>query len=560
MTDHAYLEALELHQTGHLEEAEHAYKWILKSDPRNADVLHLMSILYAQQHEFVLAQDYMRQALAEKPDSASYNNSMGNILKNLEDYATAIKYFKEALRLEPNYAVAHNNIANVFYKLKDLKAAKKHYARAVHINPKYADAHYNLALVLQHLGEIAEAEQHFLTTIQLQPKHTNALYRLAFLLQTRNDLGQAARYYQKALRIDPKDAGSHHNLGAILVSKKKYAAAIAHFKKALLLQPDNLEALNNLGSIYLLQKNPTLALKYFFILAQKTHDYNAYFNLGVIYMDLGRIDDAIIYLTEALKIKPGDFAAYSNLGSIFLRREDYVNAQACYEKALALKPDNQEIIYLLAAITEQQEPTTAPREYVESLFDQYASYYEKHLSFLGYKVPELLFAAVSNYTNLAERKLNILDLGCGPGTVGVTFKAITNKIIGVDLSEKMLDLAQQKGIYSELKHLSIEDALEFYHDLDLVIAADVLVYLGDLTNIFAKAKQSLVKDGVFAFTVEKIATYPYILQRTARFAHSLQYINELIKKNGFSLLRCDEIVLRAHQKTIIEGYLFLLKS
>lgn len=555
-----YKAALEQHRTDNLDDAEKEYQEILDNDPHNADVLHLLSILHAQRQEYQTALYFMEQALSEDPKSATFQNSMGNILNNLHQYQDALTHYFEALRLQPDYAVAHNNIGNVYYKLNRLPEANQHYREALKLDSNFADAHYNLSLILTKQNHPIEAQEHLEQAIKNQPTHAKAHSHLAYLLQLGSSVDAAAKHYQVAIRLNAEDAFSHHNLGVILTNKQKYGAAIRHFKKTVVLQPNYPDALSNLGAIFLLQNNPAAALKYYLRLSQMVRDFDVYYNLGVIYMYLGRNDDAIAYFNEALAMRPHDFAAHSNIGSVYLRKEDFVNAAKHYEAALELQPENKEISYLLQAIDQKVTPKTAPQDYVANLFDQYAPHYEQHLQLLNYHVPELLYSAVTNFLGEKEHSLVILDLGCGTGMIGEKFKNLAAKLIGIDLSARMLALAKNKNLYDELKLSSILEALDFYTNIDLVLAADSFVYVGDLDEVFAKTKTVLCQEGLFAFTIEKTTQYPYVLQRTARFAHTQQYIRELIQKYGFELLQEDETVLRKQRGGAIEGYLYLLRS
>ena len=97
-----------------------------------------------------------------------------------------------------------------------------------------------------------------------------------------------------------------------------------------------------------------------------------------------------------------------------------------------------------------------------------------------------------------------------------------------------------------------------YQDIDLILAADVFTYVGDLSELFKKAHHTLKQTGLFAFTVEKSSTELYQLQRTIRYAHSKKYIESLIEENNFTALREDNIVLRKQKGKPVEGYLIIL--
>jgi predicted TPR repeat methyltransferase len=515
--------ALKHHQVGEAEEAEKLYRQLLEQDPNNTDVLHLLGILLAQRGEFLAAQKFIEKAIKLEPNSPSFYNSLGNVQKNLGNLNKAVLCYQKALNIDPNYAVAHNSLANIFLQQKKLNKALEHYNKALKLQPNYADAHYNLALILLKQDKIKEALQHLDEVLHLEPDHSEAHNQKAQLLHQEGRLDQAIYHYKECLKQDPV----------------------------------NIEAFHNLGIIFLERREPAVALKYFLRLLQLAPDFDTYYNLGVIYMDLGRTNDAIQYFNAALNKNPNHIATYINLGAIYLKAEDYIKAAEHYQRVLKLQPNNKEIAYILNAISQKQIPERAPKEYIQSLFDQYAPYFDKHLTeALDYKVPELLYKAVTAETKKVE--LNILDLGCGTGLVGEKFRPIAKKLIGVDIAEKMIAVAKQKNIYDKLDIIDLYKALQKYHGLDLIIAADTFVYIGKLDKIFYASKNALSSNGLFAFTTEKTEKYPYELQKSARFAHHNKYITELAKKNNFRVLRSDNIILRKQKNKSVEGYLYIL--
>ncbi|CAL7964201.1 protein O-GlcNAc transferase [Gammaproteobacteria bacterium] len=562
MGNTSYEAALLEHQTGNLDAAEKLYRDLLEITPQNAAVLHLLGILLTQKHEFLNAYHFVEQALKIDPKSSSFHNSMGGILKNLNKYEDAILQYQQALQLNPNSPATHNNIGNVLYQLGKLQEAKEHYYEAIRLKPQYVDAHCNLSLVLTKQNLTQEAIAHLETAIQLQPSYDLPHQQLAHLLQLQGALDKATYHYRIALKNNGNNILAHHNLGVILTDEGKYEEAISHFKRVLDLQPQHIEALHNLGSVFLLQKKPAEALPYFLQLAKLMQDFDVYYNVGVIYTDLSRFDDAIIYFDEAMKIRPDDFSVCVNLGTIYLRRQNFAEAEKYYSQAHHLQPNNQEISYILAALQQKDDLQKAPAEYVQHLFDQYAPYFEQHLKLLNYQVPECLFDIVQAIVDPkgCGCSLKILDLGCGTGMCGSKFKPMAQELIGIDLSAKMLEFAKQKNIYSDLKNITIEEAITTFSGIDLIIAAESLVYFGALEKIFTCCYSTLKSGGIFAFTVEKTDQYPYTLQRSARFAHTVEYINQTASESGFIILKSNEITLRKHYETVIKGFIFVLQK
>jgi predicted TPR repeat methyltransferase len=269
------------------------------------------------------------------------------------------------------------------------------------------------------------------------------------------------------------------------------------------------------------------------------------------------LQDAIIYFHEALKLKPENLETCINLAGIYLRKRDENNAIKYYEQVLKINPHNEEAKYLIAAL-KSENLSIAPTQYVQHLFDNYANHFDQHLQLLKYKVPEEIYNEIIKILGKEIKNLVILDFGCGTGLAGEKFSLHADKIIGIDLSERMLEIAKQKNIYDELKMGNENDIINYPH-IDLIIAADTFVYIGDLDKMFANCRKILKLGGLLAFTTEQTDHYPYLLQKTARFAHSISYLNELSIKNNFTILINKNIIARTNEGNEVKCNLFIVK-
>lgn len=557
--------ALALHQSEQIEQAQELYLQILKDDPNNTDALHLLGILMAQQGNYQQACEFLEHALAINPADAQIHNSMGNVLNNLQNFERALYHYQEALKSHPQNPVLHNNIGSLQQKLKNLSAAISHYRQAIALKNDYSDAHYNLGLALMQTNELTEAAAHLNAVLQLNPKHSRAYDNLAQIYQQRNEDAAAINHYQKSLRLNCNNATAHNNLGGLLLKKNKTAAAINHLKKTLQLDPVHREAFYNLGVAFLKQNDPAAALKYFLRLSQLGKDFDVLYNLGVIYNLLGKNQDALLFFNEALQLDPLHFATQSNLGTIYLRMQDYENAKKHYQQALQIKPHDEEISYILTALKNDQNaglPQSAPAPYIKHLFDEYAPNYNEHLKLLEYQTPQLLKEAISTSvaSEIPYKGWNILDLGCGTGLCGKELAPFAKTMIGIDLAEKMLEIAKKTNVYTKLECGTIETLLPRYEQLDLITAADTLVYSGNLEPIFALVKNALKPCGLFAFNLESTSCESYVLQRTLRYAHNNKYIIELAKACGFKCIYRKAAPIRKHNKEVVAGEIYVLQA
>ena len=149
--------------------------------------------------------------------------------------------------------------------------------------------------------------------------------------------------------------------------------------------------------------------------------------------------------------------------------------------------------------------------YVTALFDQYAPKFEAALvDDLGYRGPALLLAAVLGACAAAGRPPafgRVIDLGCGTGLAARAFAGIADEMIGIDLSPRMIARARATGLYAEVDVAEIAEGLSRQPaaSADLILAADVMVYVHDMTPLLAEVARVLTPGGLFAFTLESHA-------------------------------------------------------
>lgn len=266
----------------------------------------------------------------------------------------------------------------------------------------------------------------------------------------------------------------------------------------------------------------------------------------------GELDDALAEAREASSLNPGIAAAALALGEVLLAKAALPAAIAELQRALRLDPALERARFLTAkawleageaanalAIFESLEPSGehealiararaiagAPRSdpgYVRHLFDQFSADYDNRmLGQLGYAAPRIL-KDLADLVMPGRDRLRMLDLGCGTGLAGLLFKARAARLDGIDLSPAMIEKAHARGVYDSLLVGDIETSLS--GEYDLIVAADTLVYLGDLKPVFAAVAEHLAPGGFFFFTTEAKDGSGYELGPKRRWRHSESYL------------------------------------
>jgi predicted TPR repeat methyltransferase len=248
-------------------------------------------------------------------------------------------------------------------------------------------------------------------------------------------------------------------------------------------------------------------------------------------------------------------------GSVLKELGRFDEAAASFEQALARGGDPELLRYYLAALARRDAPPTAPAGYVQALFDGYAPAFDAQLvALLKYQAPQLLAQGLAK---LDRRFSRALDLGCGTGLCGPLVKPFTDRLEGVDLSDGMLRSARALGVYDSLEQAEIAAFLRSAQPpYDLVLAADVFVYVGALEPVFADVARCMPAGGVFCFSVEEAREGgPPVLQPSLRYAHSESYVRELAARHGFEVATSLRAPIREEQQVPVPGlYFWLVRS
>ncbi|MGK0296630.1 MAG: protein O-GlcNAc transferase [Gammaproteobacteria bacterium] len=336
------------HQAGRLQKAEEIYKDILQAQPRHADALNFLGVIFHQTEKNKIAINYIENAIKINPDAADYYNNCGIAYTALHKNEMAIARFEKALTLKPDHAEAHNNLGIVYQDLGRDEDAIACYEQALANKPDYAQAHSNLGKLLNKLGRLEDLIAFIKQLLSIKPDDVTVLFDLAVTLQISGRHEEAINYYENVLTINPDYANAHYNLGKALHELERADEAIVCYEQALTIKPNYVEALSNLGKVLKdLGRLDEALVSYKKVLAIKPENAEVHNNLGLIYQALGRLDDAVVCFEQALAIKPDLCEAHNNMGITFHIPGipgKMANAITCYEKAISIKPDNAAVL------------------------------------------------------------------------------------------------------------------------------------------------------------------------------------------------------------------------
>ncbi len=390
-------------------------------------------------------------------------------------------------------------------------------------------------------GDLAGAERLYARVLARRPGDANALNLLGVAARQRGDVARALDLSARAVAARPGNAAFLANHGAALAEAGRLDQAVAVLREALGRRPDDPVALRNLGQ--------ALAAR------------------GEAVAALGPLRRAVALAPQAAEPALALAHALREAGERGAAIDAARRAEALAQGGLAQgglatgRPDlAAQARFFLAALGQAPAPDRPPPGYVRALFDGYAARFDEELvGRLGYQTPALLAALLEQAGLRPEGALRVLDLGCGTGLSGLALRPFAVRLEGLDLSPGMLAEAARRGIYEALHEADLLDWLPAHPQaFGLVMAADVLNYLGDLGPALQAATGALAPGGWLAFSVES-GVAAAELGEGMRWRHAPAHVARLAAAAGLEEMARQDAVLREERGAPVPGTLFVLR-
>jgi predicted TPR repeat methyltransferase len=273
----------------------------------------------------------------------------------------------------------------------------------------------------------------------------------------------------------------------------------------------------------------------------------------------GDLSAAADLLEQAIELAPRFVSAWFTLGEIRQQLGERDAAIAAFRKARDADPNDPHGASLKLMRLGAEELAAMPPAYVRTLFDQYAPRFDRALiDDLGYRGPSVLFKAVLAARHAVKKPAffkRAIDLGCGTGLAASAFAREVDHFIGIDLSPGMIEKARATGLYAELEVGDMLESLRAKPDAsaDLVLAADVMVYVADLVPVLTEIRRVLAAGGLVAFTLERNPGDGVIIGEGLRYAHGPHYVRASLAAAGLVPSQLEEQSFRTENNEPVPG-------
>ena len=405
--EQALQKAVEAHRLGKLQDAEKAYRVVLKLQPKHAVANHNLGMLSVSVNNPGAAILLLKTALEANPQQVQFWLSYIDVLIKEKQIGSAKNVLEQGRKfgLVGEKIDALEEELNQFFREQQTESDKKQSSPSVDLQKnistknsknKNASAHQqnfnpiknlsqteiNRLLEAYQKGQYELAQKLARSVTQKFPKYALGWKVLGAVLKQTGKLHESLTANEKTLRLAPKDPEIHNNLGIIMCELGRFEDAETSYRNAIALNPTLAEIHSNLGNT--LQKigrleeaqisygnaialKPTLPevhsnlgntlqklgrfeeaqTSYRQAILLKPDHAEAYYNLGITLEKLGRLEESEISYKNAIAVKPNYADAHNNLGNIFQKLRRLGEAEASYRYAIATKSDYAEAHYNL---------------------------------------------------------------------------------------------------------------------------------------------------------------------------------------------------------------------
>ncbi|MEX2272200.1 MAG: protein kinase [Vicinamibacterales bacterium] len=203
----------------------------LRIDPRQPEVHLSLAVMYHGLGRFDDAEKELRDVLRMQPWNDDAHRLLAGVHIDRSEWDAAVTELRRAIALRPYYWRNHSELGYAHYRAGRIDEAITAYARAVQLQPDSASALAMLGTALQSAGRLPEALANYTKANEVRPRWSTES-NIATIHFWNEEYAKAEEAYQRAIRLAPNMAGLHANLGDTLVKLGQRERARASYRRA----------------------------------------------------------------------------------------------------------------------------------------------------------------------------------------------------------------------------------------------------------------------------------------------------------------------------------------
>lgn len=378
-------------------------------------------------------------------------------------------------------------------------------------------------LLAEKSGNVKGAFEALRKSVALAPDWGPGLLELALLLARQNQFKEAVETAEKVALIEPRNLQVLAGVVDIAHRAGHAEMAVRHLRRGLELVP---------GDVMLRR-----------LLARDLSE-------------LGQHEESLALWTALVAENPQDPQSLIGRVQACIAAGQPAQAEQNTAALLQLAPDD--VVYqYYAQLARGETPAQQPAELTRPMFDNMAEFYDLHVvRGLKYQLPKQVGDQI--LARHPDKKINVLDLGCGTGLLGVCLGRLDGALVGVDPSMKMIEQAARHNVYDRFHTVNLHDALRETPDAlyQVIAALDVFIYAGDVSEAIPNAHRVLAPGGMMVFSFEAAPEQgpDLVLLPSGRYAHKRSHVEALCQAAGFATVEVRDTALREENRQPVNGF------
>jgi len=326
---------------GRNEEALGVAQWLVEADPDAVRSQLALASAYAALDRTQQAEQVLRRALDGDPDNLALYVALARSRREHGDSAGEIAVYRQILDRSPGHHAALVALADAQLKADDREGATATLEEIEERHPDDLRTSVRLGFIYYEERRYDEAIERFAPVLARNPDEYEIVFFLG-IAQRRSGRGDDA-----IATFDSIPEGNEHypdartQLAALYERRERYDEALVEIDKANAAKPSRELALY---AATLRSKTGDFdgAVKQVEdLIAESPGDDELLYNLGVIYGESDRTDEAIVHMRRALDTNPDNASALNYIGYTWAERGINLDeAESMIERALALRPED----------------------------------------------------------------------------------------------------------------------------------------------------------------------------------------------------------------------------
>jgi len=338
-------QALALEQQNRNAEAEEIWQKVAAANPKNPEPYARVALLESRRENYPAAIENYRKALELGPPRPGIEMNLGLACFKMNRFPEAVKAFSAELRTQPPDSPIAARLTILLgmshYGMRDYFVAIPYLQRAAAADPSSLPLRLTLAHSCLWSKQYPCVINTFQEILALNADSAEADMLAGEALDEIGDDAGAISQFRAAALADPKQPNVHFGLGYLLWKEKHFDEAAREFQSELDNNPAQQQARSYLGDSLVELNQYDTALP---VLERATSEPSAtamvHRDLGVVYADAGRKEDAANELLKAIVLDPRDVSPHWRLGRLYRSMGKKDDAKTEFDLASAMQKEN----------------------------------------------------------------------------------------------------------------------------------------------------------------------------------------------------------------------------